>query len=168
MVISQPPDALSRHLAPGTLRRVLGGYLLACLGSGLLMGAVLVASSAATGSLSGGTTLRVVPALLIYISAVISAFIIPLTFLPATLFVLWSEARGKREWITHSAAGIVMAGVGLLAFECFPNGKEISRDPIILISALTGGILAGTIYWLLAGRHAGNWRRSARKSLGEV
>jgi hypothetical protein len=49
----------------------------------------------------------------------------------------------------------------LLVFECLPNGKAISQDPIILISVLTGGILGGTIYWLIAGRHAGNWRIDA-------
>jgi hypothetical protein len=88
-------------------------------------------------------------------------FIIPLSFLPATLFVLWSEAGRKRRWIAHLGAGIVISGCGLLAFEYLPNGKEISRDPTVLISAFAGGILAGTIYWLIAGRHAGNWRTNA-------
>jgi hypothetical protein len=164
MVISPPPDALSRHLAPGTLRRVSGGYLLACMGSGVLIGAVLFGSSAATGFLPSGNTLPIMSALftLIYISVVISVvFIIPLSLLPATLFVLWSEAGRKRKWMTHLGAGVVISGCGLLVFECLPNGKEISRDPIILISVLTGGILGGTIYWLIAGRHAGNWRIDA-------
>jgi hypothetical protein len=164
MVISLPADALSRHLAPGTLRRVLGGYLLACVGSGLLIGTVLFASSTATGSIPSGNTLQIMPALftLIYVSVVITVFfIMPLSFLPATLFVLWSETGRRRRWIAHSGAGIVISGCGLLAFECLPNGREMSRDPIVLISVLAGGILAGTIYWAIAGRHAGDWRTNA-------
>jgi len=143
---------------------VLGGYLLACLGSGILIAAALFASSAASGFLSDKSALQILPALfiLIYTSLVISVFfIVPLTFLPSTLFVLWSEASQKRRWITHLGAGIIIAGSSLLAFECLPNGDEINRDPIVLISAFTGGILAGTIYWLIAGRHAGNWRADA-------
>jgi hypothetical protein len=66
----------------------------------------------------------------------LAAFVAYYTFLPAMLVTLVSEYLAKRSWLFHALGGIVVA------------------SGIILI-IVASGVIFGTIYWLIAGRSAG-------------
>ena len=97
---------------------------------------------------------------------VASTFAGSLSFFPAVILIALSEAFRLRSLIAH-----LVAGAALLAFVYASNvgprpyEESIDRAPApapiareFELAAAAGAVF-GFIYWLIAGRNAGRWRR---------
>ena len=92
-----------------------------------------------------------------------AALIGALAFVPAALAIVLAEAFRWRSLFYHVAVG------GLIAFALWGLGDigpipddasgGSSLRPGTTV-ALAAGFVAGAIYWLVAGRSSGTWRRS--------
>lgn len=138
----------------GSILRVLIGFVLACIAAGIVQvlfvmpPTELVAlpedklmdqlESVGILSLAAGTQ-----------SAVFSA---PFALVGA-LIGEWQRLRG---WLYYALVGMLIAGAGFLA----QSVSETTGQPTIvnayaLAAFLAAGLVAGIVYWLLAGRRAG-------------
>jgi hypothetical protein len=75
--------------------------------------------------------------------------------LPAALGALIAEAFAIRSWIFHAANGGISAWVGINTMVEMRKPADFFSDPLIAIGA---GIVAGFVYWLVAGWSAGFWK----------
>ncbi len=95
---------------------------------------------------------------LAYVSIVTFTLTGQLTLLPAVLAIAAAEAFRLRGWVFYGAAGAVLASVPIIL------SGPVGLDPIdtqYLASAAAAGLAGGLVYWLLAGRSAGEWREIA-------
>ena len=164
MTHSLRPDEFSRHLARGTVRRVLGGYLLAALAGSLIMYLVLFNTAIPAvffRSNDFGRELGVILVTTSFTIALILAILLPLSFLPAAFFIYWSEANSERRWTVHLSAGLATSAFSLIVFSIAGNGYEFIQDRFFIVAALAGGVAAGAVYWAVSGRRAGSWRSGA-------
>jgi hypothetical protein len=89
-------------------------------------------------------------------------FVSGFAFLPAVVMALVTEAFAIRSMVFYALGGALF-GLGLyLAFTPFDTAAMtfvgIDRREL---EVMTGaGIVAGLVYWLIAGRRAGAWRLS--------
>lgn len=95
-----------------------------------------------------------------------SGFTISFGLLPLVIAVTLAEAARIRSLLIY-----LVAGAALMAAASFINGVQrfdesidhppppISRETELAAAA---GAMFGLVYWLIAGRKAGAWRRSAR------
>jgi hypothetical protein len=74
---------------------------------------------------------------------------------PAALGWLIAEAFAIRSWIFHAANGGLSAWVGLNTMVGIQKPADLHIDPLIATGA---GIVAGFVYWLVAGWSAGFWK----------
>ncbi|UHD46619.1 hypothetical protein LUX29_05230 [Aureimonas altamirensis] len=76
--------------------------------------------------------------------------------LPWAIFMLVTEIMGWRSLLLHAAIGLASGFIALrLAYEG-------SMPPISIQTAIfLAGLAFGMIYWIIAGRAAGSWRRRA-------
>jgi hypothetical protein len=74
---------------------------------------------------------------------------------PALLGALIAEAFAIRSWMFHAANGGLSAWVGLTVFDDMRKPADFYGDPLIVVGA---GIVAGFVYWLVAGWSAGFWK----------
>lgn len=164
MTHSLRPVEFSRHLARGTVLRVLGGYFLASLAGSLTMYLVLLDAAIPSVFLRINDLGQELWAMLVktsFVIAVILVFMLPLSFLPAAFFIYWSEANSERRWMVHLLAGLGTSAVSLIVFSVAGNGHELLRDHVFIIAVLAGGVAAGLVYWGVSGKRAGNWRSNA-------
>jgi hypothetical protein len=78
--------------------------------------------------------------------------------LPATLVVAVAEGFQLRSVLFYALAGGTLALVLTFGADLGINVSNIFvRDREIMVGA---GILAGLIYWAVAGRNAGAWRKA--------
>ncbi len=87
-------------------------------------------------------------------------FVSGFALLPALVLVLMTEALGIRSVLAYALGGAV---VGLCAYlSLVPFDSDAMRFATIdhrQLEVMTGaGILAGLVYWIIAGRSAGAWR----------
>jgi len=87
-------------------------------------------------------------------------FVSGFALLPALVLVLVTEALSIRSALAYALGGAV---VGLCAYlSLVPFDSEAMRFATIdhrQLEVMTGaGILAGLVYWIVAGRGAGRWR----------
>jgi hypothetical protein len=139
--------------SPGT-GRILGGYLAACLTSAVAVGVVfgfLIEVRSTRSEWRIGTTFSDTIGLTVYIAPVI----LSLTFLPAILFILWSEKRAEQRLVVHAGAGIAMAIIGSLILPLAAKGVTFQGIAGLAVSFLPAGLVAGVTYWVIAGRRAG-------------
>jgi hypothetical protein len=87
--------------------------------------------------------------------AILLAFGVAFTVLPASVGVLISEAFAIRSWIFHIANGGLSAWVGWSLMSDLPNDYRFLAEPKVIVAA---GLAAGTAYWLIAGWSAGFWK----------
>jgi hypothetical protein len=76
-------------------------------------------------------------------------------FVPAAVGVVISEALALRSWMYHAANGGVSAWLGWALTKNIQDEYRFLTEPRILIAA---GLLAGLVYWLVAGWTAGFWK----------
>lgn len=123
-------------------------YIAACVVAALLSGLGI--------SISGGQ-----PGLAVGLFIFALTFIVPITFLPALAGILYAEIFRVRSWSFYAlgaaAAGLVGdVGIGLVRMRTFGlfGSTFISAIMEALYFALCG-LIAGTLYWAIAGRRAG-------------
>jgi hypothetical protein len=144
----------------GRLFAILFGFLAACLVAGMIViGAVLFPefSDFADGPIDQGA-LNIVWGLgFIFISG--------FALLPAMLLAAITEAFYIRGALSYAIAG------GLIGLACYLglvpfDPATLTFDGIVRrhLEILTGaGIVAGLVYWMIAGRNAGAWRKPRRR-----
>lgn len=87
-------------------------------------------------------------------------FVSGFALIPALLIVLVTEALSIRGALTYAVGGALTGLVcylGLVPFDPATMRFDgiIRRELEVMIGA---GVVAGAVYWLVAGRHAGLWR----------
>src|SRR3981189_1958328 len=143
----------------GRLFVVLFGFLGASLVAGMIVvGAVLFPefSDLDTGPIDQSTVNIVLRFGFIFISG--------FALLPAMIVVAITEAFYVRGVLTYAVGGVLVGlacYLGLIPFD----PATLSFDGIVRrhLEIMTGaGIVAGLIYWMIAGRNAGAWREPPR------
>jgi len=143
----------------GRLFVVLFAFFAACLVAGMIVvGAVLFPefSELGTGPIDQGALNIVFGFGFIFVSG--------FALLPAMIVVAITEAFYIRGALTYAVGG------GIVGLACYlgliPFDPETFRfDGIVRrhLEIMTGaGIVAGVIYWMIAGRNAGAWREPPR------
>jgi hypothetical protein len=143
----------------GRLFTVLFAFLAACLVAGMIVvGAVLFPEFSDLGN--GPIDPNALNVVLGFGFIFISGF----ALLPAMIVAAITEAFYIRGVLTYAAGG------GLVGLACYlglvPFDTETLRfDGIVRrhLEIMTGaGIVAGFVYWMIAGRNAGAWRQPQR------
>jgi len=140
----------------GRLIVILFGFLAACLVAGIIVaGAVLFPdlSDIGTAPIDQGAFDIVVGFSFIFISG--------FALLPAMIIAVITEAFNIRSVLAYAVGG------GFVGLACYlglvPFDPDTLRFEGIVrrhLEIMTGaGIVAGVIYWMIAGRNAGAWRR---------
>jgi zinc transporter ZupT len=94
-------------------------------------------------------------------------FVSGLALLPALLVIVLAEAFAIRTVIYYALAGAAVAAFLYLSFRGFDtlalrvNG--FARRELEIMAA--AGIFAGFVYWIIAGRNAGAWRRPGSRGI---
>ena len=139
----------------GRLFVILFAFLFACLAAGMIVvGAVLYPEFSDLGS--GPIDQSAINVVLGFGFIFISGF----ALLPAMIVVLITEAFYVRGVLTYAVGGAVVGCacyLGLIPFD----PATLHFDGIVRrhLEILTGaGIVAGLVYWMIAGRSAGAWR----------
>ncbi|WP_454623823.1 hypothetical protein [Bradyrhizobium cenepequi] len=92
-------------------------------------------------------------------------FISGFALLPALIVVLITEAFNVRGALTYAIGGAIVGAacyLGLVPFD--PDTFQFQGIVHRHLEIMTGaGIVAGLVYWLIAGRTAGTWREPPRK-----
>src|SRR5580693_2305032 len=141
----------------GRLFVILFGFLAACLAAGIIVvGAVLFPEFSDLGA--GPVDQGALNILLGFI------FVSGFALLPAMIVVAITEAFYVRGALTYAVGG------GLVGLACYlglvPFDTETLRFEGIVrrhLEIMTGaGIVAGVVYWMVAGRSAGAWREPPR------
>ena len=146
----------------GRLFVILFAFLAACLAAGIIViGAVLYPefSDLSTGPIDQSA----INVLLGFGFIFISGF----ALLPALIVVLITEAFYVRGVLTYAVGGAIVGCVcylGLIPFD--PDTLHFDGIVRRHLEIMTGaGIVAGLVYWMIAGRNAGAWRAPRRASL---
>src|ERR1700722_20339726 len=92
-------------------------------------------------------------------------FVSGFAFIPALLLVIVSEGFGIRSFVFYAAAGAVAGFVIYWSFAAADFGAlSVNSNTRREAEIMTGAdIIAGMVYWAIAGRNAGLWRGSAVK-----
>jgi hypothetical protein len=85
-----------------------------------------------------------------------SAFIVSVIFscAPCLAFAVVTEIGKFRHPAVYAVCGLLLVCLGL---QLLPNADKALAKFVYAVS----GICAGLIYWFLAGRHSGLWRKPA-------
>jgi hypothetical protein len=143
----------------GRLFAILFGFLLACLAAGMIVvGAVLYPefSELGTGPIDQGAINVVLGFGFIFLSG--------FALLPALIVVLITEAFYVRGVLTYAVGGAIVGCACYLGLVPF-DPATLRFDGIVRrhLEIMTGaGIVAGLVYWMIAGRTAGAWREPRR------
>ena len=142
----------------GRLFAILFGFLFACLAAGMIVvGAVLYPEFS---DLGGGIDQSAINVVLGFGFIFLSGF----ALLPALIVVLITEAFYIRSVLAYAIGGALVGAacyLGLIPFD----PATMKFDGIIRrhLEIMTGaGIVAGLVYWVIAGRNAGVWRESPK------
>ena len=91
-------------------------------------------------------------------------FLSGFALLPALIVVLITEAFYIRGVLTYAVGGALVGAACYLGLVPF-DPQTMQFDGIVRrhLEIMTGaGIVAGLVYWMIAGRSAGNWRAPPR------
>ena len=138
----------------GRLFVILFAFLASCLVAGMIVvGAVLFPEFTDLGIGNIDPAINVIVGLgFIFISG--------FALLPATIVALITEAFAIRSVLVYAIGGALVGAacyLGLIPFDT----ETMHFDGIIRrhLEIMTGaGIVAGLVYWMIAGRNAGVWR----------
>ncbi len=143
----------------GRLFVIVFGFLAACLASGMIVvGAVLFPefSDLGTGPIDQGALDIVLGFGFLFVSG--------FALLPALIIAVITEAFSIRSSLAYAVGG------GLVGLACYLGLVPFDPDTMHFegivrrhLEIMTGaGIVAGLVYWMIAGRNAGAWREPAR------
>ena len=143
----------------GRLFVILFGFLAACFVAGMIVvGAVLYPEFSDLGS--GSIDQGALNVLLGFGFIFLSGF----ALLPALVVVLITEAFYVRGVLTYAVGGAIVGAACYLGLVPF-DPATLRFDGIVRrhLEIMTGaGIVAGLVYWMIAGRAAGAWREPLR------
>ena len=143
----------------GRLFVILFAFLFACMAAGLIVvGAVLYPEFSDLGS--GPIDQSAINVVLGFGFIFISGF----ALLPALIVVLITEAFYVRGILSYAVGGAIVGCACYLGLVPF-DPATLQFDGIVRrhLEIMTGaGIVAGLVYWLIAGRSAGAWREPPR------
>jgi hypothetical protein len=91
-------------------------------------------------------------------------FISGFALLPALIVVLITETFNIRGMLTYAVGGAIVGAACYLGLTPFDT-QTMQFDGIVRrhLEIMTGaGIVAGIVYWMIAGRRAGAWRERPR------
>ena len=143
----------------GRLFVILFGFLAACLVAGMIVVCAVLFpefSDLGAGPVDSGALNIIVGFGFVFVSG--------FALLPAMIVVLITEAFYVRSALTYAVGGGVVGlacYLGLIPFD----PATLRFDGIVRrhLEIMTGaGIVAGLIYWMIAGRNAGTWREPRR------
>ena len=143
----------------GRLFVILFAFLAACLVAGMIVvGAVLFPefSDLGAGPVDPGALNIVLGFGFIFISG--------FALLPAMIVVAITEAFYIRGVLTYAVGGAIVGAACYLGLVPF-DPQTMQFDGIVRrhLEIMTGaGIVAGLVYWMVAGRNAGAWRAPRR------
>lgn len=137
---------------------ILGGYVAACVAFAFVLVAFVFTPAEFSGADAGSGRLSMAGFQLLASSIQVLIFAAPLA-LVATAMAEW---RGIGDWIFYALVGLMIAGVGFLAqYVSELQGAPTIVNNYALTAFMTGGFVAGLVYWLVAGRTADERRRAA-------
>ena len=143
----------------GRLFVILFRFLFACFAAGMIVvGAVLYPEFSDLGS--GPIDQSAINVVLGFGFIFISGF----ALLPAMIVVLITEAFYVRGVLTYAVGGAIVGCACYLGLVPF-DPATLHFDGIVRrhLEIMTGaGIVAGLVYWMIAGRTAGAWREPPR------
>ena len=143
----------------GRLFVILFGFLASCFVAGMIVvGAVLYPEFSDLGArpVDQGALNVVIGFGFIFISG--------FALLPALIVVLITEAFSIRGMLTYAVGGAIVGAACYLGLTPFDT-QTMQFDGIVRrhLEIMTGaGIVAGIVYWMIAGRSAGVWREPPR------
>src|SRR4029077_12395855 len=143
----------------GRLFVIFFAFLFACLAAGMIViGAVLYPefSDLATGPIDQSAINIVLGFGFIFLSG--------FALLPALIVVLITEAFYVRSVLAYAVGGAIVGCACYLGLVPF-DPATLRFDGIVRrhLEIITGaGIVAGLVYWMIAGRNAGAWRDPPR------
>lgn len=76
-------------------------------------------------------------------------------FAPAAILIVLAEFTRRRDWLAHALGGGLVACFVLLGAQSL--GVALAFDAGHVASDIACGMVAGIVYWLVAGRSAGRW-----------
>ena len=139
----------------GRLFVIFFGFLFACMVAGMIVvGAVLFPefSDLGSGPIDPGALNIVLGFGFIFVSG--------FALLPALIVVLITEAFFIRSVLAYAIGGAIVGAACYLGLTPF-DPQTMQFDGIVRrhLEIMTGaGIVAGLVYWIIAGRSAGAWR----------
>jgi hypothetical protein len=131
---------------------IFAGYVLACIAFGaVLVGFVITpAQLMASPSDEVGKQLATAGLLALSSASWAAIFASPLALIAALI----AEQRAIREWFYYTVVAVLAAGIGFLAqYVSELQGAPTIFNNYALAAFLTSGIIAGLVYWLVAGRY---------------
>jgi hypothetical protein len=153
--MTRPPPAGNNGAAMRTLLRVLTGLIAACLTAALIK-VLHVITPSELASLSGSALTSRLARLgeLVALTATHQAFfVVPL----ALIAVVLAEINRVRSWLAYAVIGALIAGAGFSIQFVSESAIRTIVNPYAGQAYAIEGIVAGLVYWFLAGRFAG-WR----------
>src|SRR6185369_14791105 len=145
----------------GRLFVILLGFLAACLVAGMIvLGAVLFPEFTDLGIGNIDPAINVVIGLgFIFISG--------FALLPAMIVAAITEAFYIRNIIAYAVGGALVGAacyLGLIPFD--PDSFRFEGIVRRHLEIMTGaGVVAGLVYWMIAGRNAGAWREPRQRAI---
>ncbi len=128
------------------LLRVLLAFAVACLVAGLVQ--VIFARSPGELGIDPAAILELV----LLTATHFAVFSSPFALVVAAL----GEWQSIRNWLYYAVAGIGVAMAGFLAQYSSEGGGPTIFNVYAIFAFLIPGIIAGLVYWFLAGRYAGD------------
>lgn len=148
---------------------ILAGYLAAALAASAFLHLLILGRLGFTADQMPG----VVGGTIVFSIPFIALFVAYFSLMPAIVVLAIAEILSRRDWLTYAIGG-ALVGIAVVALYwqgSLPNARELGiaepqpeggpalTSPAFLALVVGGGIIGGLIYWLVAGRFAGNWRR---------
>lgn len=133
---------------------IVAGFVLACMAFGLVLAAFVFTPAEFATLPAGQTGARLSMA---WAQALLSATQVAMfAGLPALIAALVAEWRRIDDWRYYSIVALLIAVLGFLAqYASEPQGAPTIGNNYAAAAFLTGGLVSGLVYWILAGRYAG-------------
>ena len=144
----------------GRLFVILFGFLAACLVAGLIVVGAVLFPEFSDLSMGGAIDQSALNVVLGFGFIFLSGF----ALLPALIVVLITEAFYVRSVLIYAVGGAIVGAACYLGLVPF-DPATMQFDGIVRrhLEIMTGaGIVAGLVYWMIAGRNAGAWREPPR------
>lgn len=133
---------------------IVAGFVLACMAFGLVLAAFVFTPAEFATLPAGQIGARLSMA---WAQALMSATQVAIfAGLPALIAAVVAEWRRIDDWRYFSVVALLIAVLGFLAqYASEPQGAPTIGNNYAAAAFLTGGLVSGLMYWIVAGRHAG-------------